>query len=256
MNMRFLLYPLFFLPSFVLFAQEDDVQLYINKYKHIAISEMHRSGIPASITLAQGIFESSFGKSISAVKHNNHFGIKCKKDWTGKFYYKPDDDYDRLGNLIESCFRAYSTVEESFVDHTNFLVQRDRYQILFHFDNTDYWNWANGLQNCGYATNKKYAEKLISLIERYGLWAFDTEDHEDNADISDQRDLTSKTAINLNNSIPRETIQSVATIDSLVINEIKSNPVVAIKSNNRINRAIILPNGYLKGERKTNPSFK
>lgn len=153
---------------------QDKVTKYIALYADIAISEMHRSGIPASITLAQGMFESSYGESPSALSYNNHFGIKCKKDWTGPYYYKKDDDRDKYGNLIESCFRAYATVGASYQDHTNFLIERERYAELFTFSKSDYVNWALGLERCGYATNKMYAERLIEIIERYALNQFDS----------------------------------------------------------------------------------
>jgi len=152
---------------------QDKVDRYTTNYADIAISEMHRSGIPASITLAQGMFESGYGESESAMSYNNHFGIKCKKEWTGPFYYKKDDDRDKYGKLIESCFRAYPTVLESYQDHTNFLIERDRYAELFTFHQTDYVNWALGLERCGYATNKMYAERLIEIIERYSLNQYD-----------------------------------------------------------------------------------
>jgi|GEM_PF-1147088 len=152
---------------------QDKIDRYTTQYADIAISEMHRSGIPASITLAQGMFESGYGESESALSYNNHFGIKCKKEWTGPYYYKYDDDRDRNGKLIESCFRAYPTVLASYQDHTNFLIERERYAVLFTFHHTDYVNWALGLESCGYATNKMYAERLIEIIERYSLNQYD-----------------------------------------------------------------------------------
>jgi len=159
------------LPCFV-FSQ-DKVSNYISNYQHIAIAEMNRSGIPASITLAQGMFESAYGQSPSAIGYNNHFGIKCKKEWTGPYFYKHDDDRDKNGKLIPSCFRAYPNVDASFQDHTNFLVERSRYAELFTYPQTDYYNWAMGLQRCGYATNKKYGERLVEIIERYALYQYD-----------------------------------------------------------------------------------
>lgn len=152
---------------------QDKVKTYIAKYQHIAVAEMNRSGIPASITLAQGMFESAYGLSPSAISYNNHFGIKCKKEWTGAYFYKHDDDRDKNGKLIPSCFRAYDSVDASFEDHTNFLVERARYAELFNFDQTDYFNWAHGLERCGYATNKMYGERLVEIIERYALHQFD-----------------------------------------------------------------------------------
>lgn len=151
-----------------------DVSDYISKYKSIAIEEMYRSGIPASITLAQGLHESGIGKGQLAVNSNNHFGIKCKKNWQGESFYWKDDDFDRNGNLTESCFRVYPSVQQSYQDHTDFLVNNKRYEVLFSYDRTDYVSWAKGLKSCGYATDKLYADKLIKTIKRYNLSQFDT----------------------------------------------------------------------------------
>jgi len=145
---------------------------YIEKYQKIAIREMHRSGIPASITLAQGILESSWGNGSLALKANNHFGIKCKSHWTGPSFYIEDDDF-KNGKLIKSCFRAYDNAEASYIDHTDFLIENPRYQKLFSYDRTDYKKWAHGLKKCGYATDKKYAYKLINNIQKYNLSRFD-----------------------------------------------------------------------------------
>ena len=146
---------------------------YIENYQSIAIREMHRSGIPASITLAQGILESSWGNGSLALNANNHFGIKCKTYWTGPTFYIEDDDF-KNGKLIKSCFRAYDNAESSYIDHTDFLMSNERYRNLFEFDHTDYVNWAHGLKKCGYATDKRYAEKLINNIQKYELHRFDT----------------------------------------------------------------------------------
>ena len=146
---------------------------YISKYKDLAIVEMHRSGIPASIILAQALHESNAGKSPLATKANNHFGIKCKSYWTGDTYYHKDDDLDNRGRLIESCFRSYDTAVESYVDHSNFLLESDRYDPLFTIDKDDYVAWAWGLKQCGYATDPNYAVKLIKLINKYDLKSYD-----------------------------------------------------------------------------------
>lgn len=146
---------------------------FVSIYSGIAIQEMERSSIPASITLAQGIMESMFGTSELAVNSNNLFGIKCKKNWAGPTYQLKDDDLDTMGNLIESCFRAYSSPEESFIDHTDFLVNGSNYKSLFELDRTDYVSWAHGLQRCGYATNPAYAKHLIATIEKYNLAVYD-----------------------------------------------------------------------------------
>lgn len=145
---------------------------YIEQYRDLAISEMKRSGIPASIILAQGIHESGAGLGELATASNNHFGIKCKKDWTGPTYFKEDDDLDADGTLVESCFRAYSSSVESYVDHTDFLLNSERYRpLLAH--GMDYRLWARGLERCGYATDPDYAEKLVSLIEAFNLSRYD-----------------------------------------------------------------------------------
>jgi flagellum-specific peptidoglycan hydrolase FlgJ len=141
---------------------------YIGQYKDAAAIEMDRSGIPASIILAQGLLESGAGQSDLAKDANNHFGIKCNSNWTGKTYYKKDDDY-KNGVLTESCFRKYNSVAESYYDHAEFLHdprKSNRYGFLFNLDRTDYKGWAYGLQSSGYATSSVYANQLIDLIER------------------------------------------------------------------------------------------
>lgn len=161
-----------------LFAQQTQSRIhYINKYKQIAVDEMHRTGIPASIKLAQAILESAGGTSALAKKANNHFGIKCGYSWTGKTMYRMDDDYDDKGNPIESCFRAYKNPESSFIAHSEFLTnkgKRSRYDFLFDYDSEDYKNWAKGLKKAGYATNPKYPQMLINIIETYELNLFDS----------------------------------------------------------------------------------
>ena len=139
---------------------------YIEKYSALAIKEMERTGIPASITLAQGMLESAAGQSILASKGNNHFGIKCHNDWTGKTLHQDDD-------ARNECFRVYPSVEQSFRDHSDFLRGRDRYKDLFELELTDYKGWARGLKKAGYATDPSYANKLIEIIEDYNLHRFD-----------------------------------------------------------------------------------
>ena len=140
---------------------------YMNKYSTLAVSEMRRTGIPASITLAQGMLESNYGRSTLATKGNNHFGIKCHSDWRGeKIYY----DDNRRGE----CFRSYPTAEESFRDHSDFLTTGSRYKDLFKLSSTDYKGWAHGLRKAGYATDPKYATLLINKIDNYGLHVYDT----------------------------------------------------------------------------------
>ncbi len=158
------------------YSTQDRNLDYITKYNRAAVLSMDRIGVPASIVLAQGVLESSAGTSELATTANNHFGIKCSGNWSGKTYKKVDDDRDKEGNLIESCFRSYSSVEESFVDHGQFLRdprKSTRYGFLFNLDRTDYKAWARGLQSSGYATAPDYADKLINLIERYKLYEYD-----------------------------------------------------------------------------------
>lgn len=146
---------------------------YINKYKDFALVEMHRTGIPASIKLAQAIIETANGRSNLALRANNHFGIKCKSYWTGKTYFHKDDDLDEEGKLIDSCFRSYDDAFDSFIDHSNFLMQTPHYQPLFQLDKYDYVGWAKTLKSCGYATAPNYAENLIKKIEQLALYEYD-----------------------------------------------------------------------------------
>ncbi len=150
-------------------AQDSDLTVdeYIAMYKDMAIQEMERSGIPASITLAQGIHESAFGNSTLAKKANNHFGIKCANDWDGETYYKWDDDAQK------SCFRIYDNAKSSYLDHTDLLLKRDRYAFLFKYDRRDYKSWAKGLRKAGYATDPNYPNKLIVTIEKNDLAQYD-----------------------------------------------------------------------------------
>jgi len=148
-------------------------EAYISQYRDMAVIEMHRSGIPASITLAQALVESRYGTSNLAVQANNHFGIKCKSYWKGFTYYHKDDDY-KNGKLIKSCFRAYDSVIDSYVDHSNFLMKTPWYKELFSYEKTDYLNWAYGLKKCGYATNPKYAAMFIKKIEDFQLYQYDS----------------------------------------------------------------------------------
>lgn len=142
---------------------------YIEKYKDDAMREMQMYKVPASITLAQGMLESDNGNSALAVYANNHFGIKCHTDWTGDTYTADDDENNE-------CFRKYPSVYESFVDHSKFLKGRERYSNLFDLRLTDYKGWAKGLKAAGYATDPRYADRLIEIIERYKLYAYDKEE--------------------------------------------------------------------------------
>ena len=141
-------------------------QTYIDQYRDLAIQEMLRTGIPASITLAQGLFESGAGEGRLARQGNNHFGIKCH-GWKGRTIYADDD-------ANGECFRAYDNVRQSYEDHSSFLMRNKRYASLFQLKRTDYKGWAHGLKAAGYATNPNYASKLIGLIELYKLYEYDT----------------------------------------------------------------------------------
>jgi len=175
MEIRLLVLSLFF--AFPGWAQQKVFREYADQHSQIAISEMHRTGIPASIKLAQGLLESNAGRSELATRANNHFGIKCGGDWNGKSFYKEDDDYQN-GKLIKSCFRAFSSVEGSYIAHSEFLrnpSKSNRYGFLFNLSSTDYKGWAHGLKTAGYATAPTYAQKLIKIIEDYELYFYDSE---------------------------------------------------------------------------------
>jgi flagellum-specific peptidoglycan hydrolase FlgJ len=147
---------------------EEEIKLYIANFNEIAKQNMKSHGVPASITLAQGILESGAGKGKLALAANNHFGIKCHKGWTGDSV-KHDDDAE------QECFRKYEQPQESYKDHSLFLTSRPRYATLFDLDKGDYQGWAKGLKAAGYATDVKYPDKLIGLIERFELYKFDNE---------------------------------------------------------------------------------
>ncbi|MEO7047613.1 MAG: glucosaminidase domain-containing protein [Ferruginibacter sp.] len=143
-------------------AQKMTAQEYIDKYKDIAIEEMHRSGVPAAITLAQGLLETESGNSELVKKSNNHFGIKCKSTWTGESVTHTDD-------APNECFRKYSSAADSYRDHSDYLKNTPRYASLFKLDTSDYKGWAYGLKRAGYATNPRYPQILINNIEQYNL---------------------------------------------------------------------------------------
>jgi flagellum-specific peptidoglycan hydrolase FlgJ len=140
---------------------------YIDKYGETAVKHRDKYKIPASITLAQGLLESGAGLSELSRQSNNHFGIKCHSDWTGERVYRRDDGPN-------DCFRKYKKAEDSFEDHSLFLTKHQRYSVLFTYSVKDYTAWAKGLQKCGYATDKAYANKLIKLIEDYELYKYDS----------------------------------------------------------------------------------
>lgn len=149
-------------------VSRNSVEEYIDMYKDLAIDNMREYKIPASIKMAQAILESGSGNGRLAREAHNHFGIKCKNTWTGKSVRHTDDAPDE-------CFRMYDSTEDSFKDHSEFLAYRPYYKKLFTLDPSDYVGWAKGLKQAGYATDPKYAEKLISIIERYELYELDKE---------------------------------------------------------------------------------
>lgn len=149
-------------------SYEAVVSNYIAEFKEIAQQEMLQYGIPASITIAQGILESGAGRGELSNRANNHFGIKCHKGWEGERVYHDDDE-------AQECFRKYKDPKYSYRDHSLFLTTRSRYGDLFKLDKDDYKGWARGLKKAGYATDPKYPDKLISIIERYGLQQFDAQ---------------------------------------------------------------------------------
>lgn len=153
---------LFFIAVQAKAQQSELVKNYINQYKDLAINEMQRTGVPASIKLAQGILETMAGTSDLVLRSNNHFGIKCKSTWTGETVKHNDDERGE-------CFRKYPSSEQSYKDHSDFLKANQRYAFLFDLDPTDYSGWAWGLKKAGYATNPRYAMALIKTIEDYGL---------------------------------------------------------------------------------------
>ena len=171
---------LFFSTTGLLFSQKEKAIAYIEKYRFIAMQEMQRTGVPAAITLAQGILESAMGESVLCKKSNNHFGIKCKTEWTGEKVYHDDD-------ASQECFRKYNSPEESFKDHSDFLKNRPYYASLFKLDVTDYESWAVGLQKSGYATEKNYPQLLIKVINDSEESSFDFCNKDNVEDTSDNR---------------------------------------------------------------------
>lgn len=198
------------------------IEEYINTYAPIAVEEMISSGIPASITIAQGILESNYGNSELAKKANNHFGIKCHSGWTGKGFYLDDD-------AKNECFRVYKNPRESFHDHSEFLKTRGRYSFLFELDIKDYKSWAKGLQRAGYATNPQYANLLIRIIEERGLSDYDK--HKSNHimnDVNDVDELVSKmpAKIYVFNNVktvivhPNQSLQDIAKIYQMNVRQL------------------------------------
>ena len=250
-------FPLLLLLTFfciTLYAQKTATLIYIDQYKDIAIKEMKRTGIPASITLAQGIVESNSGESNLALNFNNHFGIKCKTDWKGETTYQDDD-------TKQECFRVYPNANASFIDHSNFIKTRPNYAPLFQLDPVDDSAWAIGLKKAGYATASDYAFKLMKVIDDYELSQFNFPELNDENDttIVVKKDTTTiavkkdtiiqiKAATDITNTISNQAslpINNIKGIESsktnATVTEIKMNsigkdtamvtkPIIAVKA--------------------------
>lgn len=195
-------------------AQSEATVVYIEQYRKIAVQEMKRTGIPASITLAQGILESNSGESPLAKKYNNHFGIKCKTDWKGETTLQDDD-------AKNECFRVYPTAAASFTDHSNFLKNRPNYSNLFLLDPLDDSAWAIGLKKAGYATAPDYAKKLLKVIDDYELSQYNFPELDDEIDESTET-LTISKKEKLTDTSINVSIKKVENIDSTK----DDNPVV------------------------------
>lgn len=202
------------------------VQGYIAQYKNLAVEEQYRTGIPASIKLSMGLLESSFGQSRLATEANNHFGIKWWSANDGPAFVEAiDDDKDANGKLIPSRFVKFTSAEESYRKHSEFLLTRARYRVLFTYDRTDYRAWATGLKACGYATAPDYAEKLIKLIEKYNLAQYDapsTLTFSNNATTTSASVNTAKIAAK---ATPQYDIAEVTTSASVGSKAVMSQPV-------------------------------
>ena len=203
-----------------LFAQRISPIEYINTYKEIAIAEMKRSGIPASVTLAQGILETECGNSDLVKKSNNHFGIKCKSTWTGESVKHTDD-------APNECFRKYNNPADSYKDHSDYLKTSPRYATLFELDPSDYKGWAYGLKKAGYATNPKYPQIVISNIEKYNLQQYDNLTGQDFDNIAINKIIT------VQKPVEQNIVVDITAIEN------------AIKLKNKINglKALMAPKG-------------
>lgn len=192
---------------------------YIGQYKDIAKNNMNKFGIPASITLGQGILESGAGTGPLSALANNHFGIKCHKEWTG-----PSVAYD--DDAAQECFRKYDDPSQSYQDHSLFLTTRDRYAFLFNLDKRDYQGWARGLKAAGYATDPKYPEKLIGIIERYQLNRYDAEVMGDEFVPLNTGPLTANQGVKANNIdtyevVKGDTLYSISKKFNLSVDELR-----------------------------------
>ncbi len=197
----------------------DKIRVYVEKYKEIAKHSMRKYGIPASIKLAQGILESGIGNGKLCVLANNHFGIKCKEEWTGETFSHTDDNPDE-------CFRKYPSPLDSYNDHSEFIANRVYYKSLFSLPKNDYKAWANGLKKAGYATDPAYPQKLISLIERYELYKYDEEVLNDGEVAIEQvKNLSNKVSANEENIIYKvvqgDTLYAISNKFSISVEDLK-----------------------------------
>jgi len=222
-----------------------DAQAYINRYKDLAINEMYRTGVPASITLAQGMIESDFGRSSLAVQGNNHFGIKCHNDWRGPTINHHDDRRNE-------CFRKYPRVEDSFYDHSDFIRTGSRYISLFDLSASDYKGWAKGLKKAGYATNPDYANMLITKIEENNLQFFDRQSPvQDVSDVNVTATTPVRTEPLKNGPVKTSPVKEVPVeVDEVNESPLQPQPVIndnftvsatvsRVKENNRIQYIIV-----------------
>ena len=244
--MKFKFTILLLLPFFciTLSAQKTATLIYIDQYKDIAIKEMKRTGIPASITLAQGIVESNSGESNLALNFNNHFGIKCKTDWKGETTYQDDDSK-------QECFRAYPNANASFIDHSNFIKTRPNYAPLFQLDPVDDSAWAIGLKKAGYATANDYANKLMKVIDDYELSQFnfpELNDENDTAssettEVIEKPIIAPKTIVAKNTTIDKK--ETSANLVSEVPKEVsiaiveKKDTAIAVKKDSTIQVKVV-----------------
>ena len=244
--MKFKFTILLLLPFFciTLSAQKTATLIYIDQYKDIAIKEMKRTGIPASITLAQGIVESNSGESNLAFNFNNHFGIKCKTDWKGETTYQDDDSK-------QECFRAYPNANASFIDHSNFIKTRPNYAPLFQLDPVDDSAWAIGLKKAGYATANDYANKLMKVIDDYELSQFNFPELNDENDtvssetteVIEKPIIAPKTIVAKNTTIDKK--ETSANLVSEVPKEVsiaiveKKDTAIAVKKDSTIQVKVV-----------------
>jgi flagellum-specific peptidoglycan hydrolase FlgJ len=192
------------------------IKEYIHQFSEIAKEEMKQYGIPASITLAQGILESGAGQGTLSVKANNHFGIKCHTGWQGDYVHH-DDDED------QECFRKYVAAKYSYRDHSLFLTSRGRYSSLFDLSQNDYKGWANGLKKAGYATDPKYPDKLISIIERYQLQEYDREVLKGEKREKPPKEPSSYTALKTYTVTKGDTLYSISKRFDILVATLKSD---------------------------------